>query len=110
MRSEAMADNTNEHVVITLFANQIMAEEAIASLKSWDHSSSEIKLGAIGSVTKDGDKIRTHVGRKIGKGGGVGAILGVIAAILSGGITLLGGIAGGAAVGGVIGTFMKQSL
>jgi|SwirhirootsSR2_FD_contig_81_699359_length_3304_multi_7_in_0_out_0_1 uncharacterized membrane protein len=105
-----MADNNNEHVVIAMFADQTAAGHAVDSLKSWDRASSEIKLGAIGTITKDGNKVSTHVGRKTGKGASVGAILGVIAAILSGGITLLGGVVGGAALGGVIGAFLKQSL
>jgi uncharacterized membrane protein len=105
-----MADNKNEHVVIAIFADQTAAEQAVDSLKSWDQASSEIKLGAIGTIAKEGDKVRTHVGRKTGKGASVGAILGVIAAVLSGGVTLLGGVVGGAALGGVIGAFMKQSL
>jgi uncharacterized membrane protein len=105
-----MAENKNEHVVIAIFADQTAAEQAVDSLKSWDRASSEIKLGAIGTIAKEGDKIRTHVGRKTGKGASVGAILGVIAAVLSGGVTLLGGVVGGAALGGVIGAFMKQSL
>jgi uncharacterized membrane protein len=105
-----MADNTNEHVVIAIFAHQAAAELAIDSLKSWDYVNLDVKLGAIGTVAKDGDKVRTHVGRKTGRGASVGAILGVIAAVLSGGVTLLGGVFGGAALGGVIGAFMKQSL
>jgi uncharacterized membrane protein len=105
-----MADNTNEHVVIAIFAHQTAAEQAIDSLKSWDYVNLDVKLGAIGTVAKDGDKVRTHVGRKTGKGASVGAIVGVIAAVLSGGVTLLGGVFGGAAMGGVIGAFMKQSL
>jgi uncharacterized membrane protein len=105
-----MADNANEHVVIAIFTDQSAAERAIDSLKSWDHVNLDVKLGAIGTVIKDGDKVRTQVGRKTGKGAGVGAILGVIAAVLSGGVTLLGGVFSGAALGGVIGAFMKQSV
>jgi hypothetical protein len=105
-----MADNKNEHLLIAIFVDQMAAEQAVDSLKAWDKASSDIKLGAIGTITKDGDKISTHVGRKTGKGASVGAILGIIAAVLSGGVTLLGGVVGGAAVGGVIGAFMKQSL
>ena len=105
-----MADSKIEHVVLAMFADQAAAEQGISALKNWDRANAEFKLGAIGTITKDGDKVNTHVGRKTGKGASVGAILGVIAAVLSGGVTLLGGIVGGAALGGVIGIFMKQSL
>ena len=103
-----MADNTNEQVVIAIFDDQTVAEQAVQGLRSWDQASSEIKLGAIGTIAKDGNKVKTHVGRKTGKGASVGAILGVIAAVLSGGVTLLGGV-GGTTLG-VIGSFIKQSM
>ena len=77
-----MADNNNEHVVIALFADQTTAERAVNSLKSWDQADSEITRGAIGIITKDGDKVNTYLGRGTGKGASVGAILGVIAAVL----------------------------
>jgi|SwirhirootsSR2_FD_contig_111_60349_length_1401_multi_2_in_0_out_0_2 uncharacterized membrane protein len=105
-----MAESQNEHVVIAIFTDQFTAEQAVDSLKRWGQASSEIKLGAIGTIAKEGDKVRTQVGRNTGKGASVGAILGVIAAVLSGGVTLLGGIVSGAALGGMIGAFMKQSL
>jgi len=104
-----MADNNNnEHVVIALFADQTTAERAVNALKSWDQADSEITRGAIGIITKDGDKVNTYLGRGTGKGASVGAILGVIAAVLSGGVTLLGGV-GGTTLG-VIGSFIKQSM
>jgi len=59
-------------------------------------------------VKKNG-KIETHVGRKTGKGAAVGTVVGIIAAILSGGLTLVGGVVVGSATGGVAGAFMKKS-
>lgn len=105
-----MAESKDEHVVIAIFADQIVAAQAVDSLKRWDRASSEIKLGAIGTIVKEGNTVRTYVGRKTGAGASVGAILGVIAAVLSGGLTLLGGIAAGGVLGGVFGAFMRQSL
>ena len=61
-------------------------------MKGWDKANADIKVGAIGVLVKDKDgKIKTH---KLGKrdtvtGAGVGVVLGIIAAILSGGIALL---------------------
>lgn len=58
----------------------------------WDKTSQEIELGAIGILTKDDKgKVKTH---KIGKRNtGIGAIFGVIAAVISGGFVLLGAFA-----------------
>jgi voltage-gated potassium channel Kch len=103
-------DNRNIHAVIAIFAGKAAAEQAIDALKRWDGANADIKLGAIGTITKEGDKVRTHVGRMTGKGTTVGAIIGVIAVVLSSGLTIVGGAVGGAALGGVVGTFMKQSL
>jgi hypothetical protein len=50
------------------------------------------------------------LGRKTGKGAKTGAIIGIIAAVLSGGATLVGGIVAVAVGGGVLGTFFKNSL
>ena len=105
-----MSDNQNEHVVVAIFPNQHAADRAIEGLKTWDRADAEIKLGAIGTLVKEGDKVKTHVGHKTGRGAIVGAVVGVIAGVLSGGLTLLGGLLGGGALGGAGGAFMKQSL
>ena len=105
-----MSDNKNENVVVAIFPNLVAADQAIKGLKSWDQASDDIKLGAIGTLVKEGDKVKTHVGHKTGRGAVVGAVVGVIAGVLSGGLTLLGGLLGGGALGGAGGAFMKQSL
>src|SRR3954451_3215334 len=105
-----MAENKNDHVVIAIFNGQDAAKQAIQGLQSWDDANEDIKLGAIGTIYKDGDKIKTHVGRKTGSGAKVGSILGVIAAVLSGGVTLIAGVAAGLIGGGAIGSFFKKSM
>ena len=45
----------NDNVVITFFANDAAAQEAIDGLKVWDKSNDHMKLGAIGVISKDGD-------------------------------------------------------
>ena len=105
-----MSDNQNEHVVVAIFPNQHAADRAIEGLKTWDRADADIKLGAIGTLVKEGDKVKTHVGHKTGRGAIVGAVVGVIAGVLSGGLTLLGGLLGGGALGGAGGALMKQSL
>ena len=102
-----MADNKdlNENVVIGFFADKDAADEAIDGLKQWDKANDHIKFGAIGTITKDGDKVKTHVGRKTGKGLLIGATVGVIATVLTGGAAVLGATA----LGGVMGAFFHKS-
>jgi hypothetical protein len=104
-----MADNKNQQVIVAFFDNKNGADTAISDLQAWDKASDEVKLGAIGTLTKENGKVKTNVGRKTGKGATVGTVIGVIAAILSGGITLIGGVLVGGATGGVVGAFMKKS-
>lgn len=96
---------SKQQLVLVYFGNEGAADEAVNAVKQWDKATKEIKLGAIGILVKDKDgKVKTQ---KVGKRNtGVGAILGVIAAVLSGGITLLGGIVGG----GVIGALFHKGL
>jgi uncharacterized membrane protein len=89
---------SKQQLVLVYFGNEAAADEAVNAVKQWDKATKEIKLGAIGILVKDNDgKVKTQ---KVGKRNtGVGAILGVIAAVLSGGISLLGGIVGGSIIG-----------
>jgi uncharacterized membrane protein len=104
-----MADNKNDQVVIALFPSVQAAEQAVEALKNWDDANDDVKLGAIGTITKEGDKIKTHLGRKTGKGLAVGAVLGVVAAAL-GPVGWIGGAVAGGALGGVVGSFLKKSV
>jgi hypothetical protein len=104
-----MSDNKNEQVIVAFFDSKIAADGAISDLQAWDKANEAIKLGAIGTLTKENGKVKTHVGRKTGKGATVGTVIGIIAAILSGGVTLIGGVLVGGATGGVVGAFMKKS-
>ncbi|MFO7635594.1 MAG: DUF1269 domain-containing protein [Caldilinea sp.] len=103
-----MSDNKNEHAVVALFDSVTDADIAIDSLKNWDNANDEIKLGSIATISKEGDKIKAHTGRKGKKGAKAGAIVGVIAGVLSGGVTLIGGALAGAVGGGVLGSFFKK--
>ena len=85
-----MGDNRNIHAVIAIFASEAAAKQGMDALKGWDQASPAIKLGAIGTIAKKGDKVTTHVGLMTGKGAATGAIIGVIAAVLSGGLTMMG--------------------
>jgi L-alanine-DL-glutamate epimerase-like enolase superfamily enzyme len=72
-----------------------------------------MKFDAIGVLVKDTDgAVKEHkLGRRAGKRGmGIGVALGLIAAIPTGGLSLVGGVLGGAAAGGVIGQFFRKGL
>ncbi len=105
----AKTPDKNEQVIVAFFNSQEAGDAAVADLQAWDKATEEIKLGAVGTIRKDGDKVKTNVGRKTGKGAKVGTVIGIIAAILSGGVTLIGGMLVGGAGGGVVGAFMKKS-
>jgi hypothetical protein len=105
-----MSDNKNDHVVIALFDSEDFANYGIDLLKKWDYATPDIKLGAIGTITKKGDKVKTHVAHKTGQGAKVGALLGIIAAVLTGGASWIMAAAGGGALGGIAGSFFKKSL
>ena len=109
MSQEEKLKNENDNVVIAFFADQAAAESAIEGIKNWDQINDHFELGAIGTIFKDGDKIKTKVGRKTGKGAKVGAVVGVIAAVLTGGASLIVTAVGAGAVGGALGHFFKKS-
>jgi hypothetical protein len=106
----AKDSDKNDHVVIAFFDSPSAAQAGEAALKSWDKADDDIKLGAIGVLTKKDGKLDMHVQRKAGKGAKVGIALGLIAGVLSGGVTLIGGALAGALGGGAIGALMKKSV
>ncbi len=87
-----------KQLVLALFADEAAADQAVAEMKDWGKASDEVKLGAIGVLVKDDKgKIKTHkVGSRKTKGG---AVLFGLVGLLSGGITVLGGLVGGAILG-----------
>ena len=48
----------NDHVVIAFFASEAAANTAIDGLKAWDKANDHMKLGAIGTISKEGDKVK----------------------------------------------------
>ena len=94
-----------KQLVLAFFANEAAADEAVNNIKQWDKASKDVKLGAIGVLVKDDKgKIKTQ---KLGKRKtGGGAVLGVLAAVLTGGVSLLGG----AVAGGILGAFFHKGL
>jgi len=94
-----------KQLVLAFFANEAAADQAVDAVKQWDKASKEIKLGAIGILVKDDKgKIKTH---KLGKRKtGTGAVIFGLAAVLTGGASLLAG----AVFGGIIGSFFRKGL
>jgi hypothetical protein len=82
---------------------------AIVRLKHWEKASEYMKVDAIGVLAKDKNgKVKQHkLGKQVGKKGmRIGVALGVIAAIPTGVLSLVGGVLGG----GVIGEFFHKGL
>lgn len=103
-------ENENQDVVVAFFAGAPAADAAIEQLKSWDKADEEVKLGNIGIISKDGDRVKTQSGRKTGTGATIGAAaVGLVAAALTGGLGLLGGVVAGGALGGAAGSFFNKS-
>jgi uncharacterized membrane protein len=103
----------SQQLVLAFFASEDAADEAAKALKEWEKASEYMKVDAIGVLAKDKDgEVKQHkLGRQAGKRGkGVGVALGVIAAIPTGGMSLVGGVLGGGAGGGVIGEFFHKGL
>ena len=107
-----MAD-ANERAVIGYFDSAAQAEQAAQELMRWDKADEVIKLGAIGILTKSaGGKLETKnlSAKNTGKGAMVGLGLGALAAVFSGGLTLIPTAVAGAAGGGLVGSLSKKGL
>lgn len=103
----------NKHLVLAFFKDEAAADKAVSDLKAWDKATKSVKLGSIGVMVKDAKgKVKTHkLGtRAYGKGAGIGVILGLIAAVPTGGLSLLAGGAWGAVGGAIVGTFFHSGL
>jgi hypothetical protein len=94
-----------QQLVLAFFDNEAAADAAVNSVKQWDKASKDVKLGAIGILVKDDKgKIKTH---KLGaRKTGTGAVLFALAAVLTGGATLVAG----AVFGGILGSFFRKGL
>jgi uncharacterized membrane protein len=102
--------NKNQNVIIAYFPSADKADMAANQLKEWDQRYEDVKLGGIAIMAWDGEKIETHTvgARASGTGAKVGTTLGVIAAVLSGGVTLVGGVAVGAIGGALFGSLKRK--
>jgi uncharacterized membrane protein len=102
-----------QQLVLAFFTSEDAADEAARAMRDWEKASEYMKVDAVGLLVKDENGlVKEHkLGKRAGKKGmGVGVALGVVAAIPTGGLSLVGGAAGGAAGGGVIGKFFHKGL
>jgi len=109
--------NSPEHAVIAIFDDAAKGEQAAHDLMAWDKANDDIKLGAVGLLTREvgswgqGEvKTRNFSSRNTGKGAKVGMGLGVLAAVFSGGLTLIPGAVGGAIAGAGVGALSRNGL
>ena len=58
MSQDEKQQNENDNVVIAFFADRAAADSAIEGIKNWDRINDHFELGTIGTISKEGDKIR----------------------------------------------------
>jgi uncharacterized membrane protein len=95
---------SDKQVVLAIFKDEAAADAAVASLKTWDKATDDIKANAIGVLVLDKNgKLKTHkLGkRSTGKGAGIGIALAVIAPA---------SLVAGAIGGGVLGALHHKGL
>jgi len=94
-----------QQLILAFFANEAAADQAVTDIKQWDKASKEIKLGSIGVLVKD-DKGKIKTQKAGARHTKTGAAAGVLAAVLSGGVSLAGGVL----VGSLVGAFIHKGL
>jgi uncharacterized membrane protein len=104
---------SDQHLVLAFFDNEAAADGAADAVRSWAKTNPRVELEALGVLVRDvHGEVKTHkLGpRETSKGLGIGVVLGAVAAVASGGISLLEGVAVGGAGGGVLGSLFHKSL
>lgn len=84
-------------MVLAIFDNELAADEAVTSLKAWDKSDARVSLKTMGVlVLDDQGEVKTHKmgSRDLGKGAGIGLVLGLLTPI-----GLAASVVGGTALG-----------
>ena len=104
----------SQQLVLAFFDTEAAAQQAADELKKWDKANDDVKAGAVGVIALDAKGKRqgrpAWQARRRQRRRRSARVLGVIAAIPTGGLSLLGGVAGGAAGGGVLGSFFHRHL
>ena len=108
--------NKNRNLIVAYFDSVDAADAAAVKLKLWDKVRKDIKLGGMGIVTLEGDKLKTHkVGaRATGTGAKWGTILGatggLAAVVLTGGTALIPAAIAGMGTGAVGGSLFHKRV
>jgi hypothetical protein len=100
-------------LVLAFFESETDADAAATSLAEWAKTNPNLRLDALGVLAKDENgEVKTHkLGpRETTRGIGIGMALGVVAAVASGGVTLLEGVAVGGLGGGGLGLLFRKGL
>jgi len=95
---------SDKNVVLAIFDDELAADDAVESLKEWDKADDQIKLNAVGVLVLDEKgEVKTHkMGRRsVGKGAGIGLILGLLTPV---------GVAASVVGGGAIGALHRKGL
>jgi uncharacterized membrane protein len=102
-----------QQLVLAFFETEQAADGAARALGQWAKANRHAELEAVGVLVKDEQgNVKTHrLGPREGKRGiGIGAVLGVIAAVVAPGLTVLEGAALGGLGGLGIGSLYRKGL
>lgn len=95
----------NQQLVLGFFESEAAADKAAAELKDFDRVVDGVKFDNIGVLVKD-DKGKVKAKMDGPRRTGVGILLGALAAVLTGGLSLIAGVV----LGGALGHFVHRSL
>lgn len=95
----------NQQLVLAFFENRAAADSAVKQLQEWDKAIAGIKFDSIGVLYKD-DKGKVKAQMEGGRRTGLGVLLGALAAVLTGGVSLIAGVV----LGGVVGHFVQKNM
>ena len=95
----------NQQLVLGFFESQAAAENAVVELKGFDKAIDGVKFNNIGVLTKD-DKGKVKAHMQGSRRTGAGILLGALAAVLTGGLSLIAGVV----LGGALGHFVHKGL
>jgi hypothetical protein len=99
--------------VIALFDSAVLAEMTARRLNGWMTSNTFARLDALGILAKDDDgtvSMRKLGPRQTWKGAGIGLLTGALTARKTSDLTLLQGLAAGAAGGGAVGLLFRKNV
>lgn len=105
--------STASESVIALFGSAAVAETAARRVMAWTESNSLARVEALGVLAKGGNgrvSMRKLGPRETRKGAAIGLLAGALSAFASDELTLLQGLAVGAASGGVVGSLFRKDL